>query len=663
MISDPNSELNKYKNELVQIKRAQEAGKLGSWAVYTTKENLEWSAETYKLYDIPFGQPVTLEDWLRHIHPDDKEWVNQTWQEATRKGKYTATYRIISSKQKTKWIEVYGDILLDTEGSFAQAIGIVRDITEQKEAEIQLAALASSLRHSQKIGNLGSWTLHGGLNYFEMNEEARAMFDFPDNLLITLKVWMSTIHPDDRQRVWDFWTEAVKSEGDYQVEYRVKLNDAVRWIKAVGETEFDSKRAFIRAVGVVKDITEHITQQEALRLAKEQAEAANKLKSEFLANMSHEIRTPLNGVIGFSELLMKTALDETQRHYMTTLNQSAHGLIDIVNDILDFSKIEAGKLELVEEKVDVLELINQAKNITSYQIKEKNIDLWVKTASNIPRYVIADGLRLQQVLVNLMSNAIKFTTEGEVELSVQVLKNDSQTRNTFRFSVRDTGIGISAENQRKIFEAFTQEDLSTTKRFGGTGLGLSISNGLLALMNSHLQLESESGKGSLFYFDVSLQSAQLMEHDLKLSDSNNSKQINTVNDDAFKSLSLKILIVEDNEINILVAKALIRHILPQTILTKANDGKAAIALFKKDKPDLILMDVQMPIMNGYDATKRIRELEDTQENHHRTPIIALTAGIMEGEREKCIAAGMDDFISKPIIKDVLKSMIKKWVLG
>jgi PAS domain S-box-containing protein len=658
-------ELKKYKDHLDQLKRVQEAGKVGYWAVYVDNEFLEWSEETYKLFDIPFGKPVTYEDMLTYVHPDDKARVDEKWRLAIKNGEYAVVYRIISAKQKVRWIETFGDVLFDADDNFARALGIVRDITEQKEAEIKMEALAKFLKRSQKIGHLGSWTIKANSTFIEINEEARVMFVWSTEKHMSLDHWISSIHSDDRNRVWQTWSKATEGKGDYDIEYRIIVNNSTKWVKAVAELEFDSEGRFIQAVGIVKDITEQVTQQENLRIARDQAEVANKLKSQFLANMSHEIRTPLNGVIGFSELLMKTSLDETQEHYMKTLNQSAHNLIGIINNILDFSKIEAGKLELSEEKADLLELINYSKNIISYQAQEKNIDLWVKIASNVPRYVIADGFRLQQVLVNLMSNAVKFTNEGEIELSVGLLKTKAQTSNTFRFSIRDTGIGISTENQSKIFDAFAQEDLSTTRKFGGTGLGLSISNGILALMDSHIQLESEIGKGSRFYFDVFLKPFQEDPDNLNISSNSLELREDLLIDKDLKSLVIKILVVEDNQVNMLLAQALIRSLLPKATILKALDGKMAVEIFENERPDLILMDIQMPVLNGLDATRRIREIESTlmssQEGYQRTPIIAITAGILKEEKEKSLAAGMDDFLAKPIINEMFISSIKRWV--
>jgi PAS domain S-box-containing protein len=653
-----------YKNQLEQLKRVQDAGKVGLWAVNAGEDFLNWTAETYKMFGLPIDTPITYKNMLNFVHPEDQAWVDEKWQAATKNGEYAVVYRIISAEKQIKWIEVFGDVVFDDAGNFVSALGIVRDVTEQKNAETRLKALTSSLKRSQKIGKLGSWIVKSSSQLVEMNEEAKAMFDIAKEETVSIDEWLGIIHHEDRDRVADYWSKIITQKGDFMIEYRVELKNSIKWIQGLGKVELNSNGEFEQAVGVVKDISEHKTQQEDLRLAKEEAERANTLKSQFLANMSHEIRTPLNGIIGFSEILMKTQLDEVQGRYMKTINQSAHILIDIINDILDFSKIEAGKLDLAQEKVDLQELAQQVKELISIQVKHKDVEIWVKTGSNLPQFVLTDGLRLQQVLVNLMSNALKFTEQGEIELSMQLLKASSPDQPIFRFSVRDTGIGISPENQSKIFKAFTQEDFSTSRKFGGTGLGLSISNGILAMMGSKLQLESEKGKGSVFYFDVPLQPSQPDKAQTNLSAVAGLNHKKPPEQD-FKSLALKILIVDDNEINIFLARTLIKGVLPKSTILEAQEGQTAVEYFDKQKPDLILMDVQMPVMNGYDATKQIRTIEakrqSSNELNQRTPIIGVTAGIMEGEKRRCLAAGMDEFLEKPIMADKLKALVLEWI--
>ena len=536
-------------------------------------------------------------------------------------------------------------------------------------------------------------------------------------------------------------------------------------------------------MGFSRDITDQKSAERALVKSKELAEAANAAKSEFLANMSHEIRTPLNGVIGFADLLNKTKLNDRQRQYMATIAQSAHSLLDILSDILDFSKIEARKLELAIERTDLFEIGSQVADMIKYQAHRKGLEVLLNISPDAPRYIWSDDIRLRQVLINLLANAVKFTEVGEIELKIEVLDNDDEGT-LFRFSVRDTGIGIEERNQQKIFEVFAQEDASTTKRFGGTGLGLTIANSLLALMGSSLKLHSEVGEGSLFSFEVRFKSkhsahanwenidriknilivddnvnnrailkemlaykeiiseqadsgkaaiemmkagktfdviimdyhmpemdgietirkiqnltsaksqpvillysssddeylikacqelgvAQRLIKPAKLNQLFNSlSSLNGMrgDDEKFNQTKSKrttksntmepiILIAEDNPVNMLLVKSIFENILPNAKLVEAENGLIAIEKFKASTPDIVFMDVRMPEKNGYEAATEMRNLE----TRTRIPIIALTAGTAKGEREKCLAAGMDDYLSKPVVQDSILKVVRKWL--
>nr|CRH06086.1 Sensor protein [Candidatus Magnetococcus massalia] len=430
----------------------------------------------------------------------------------------------------------------------------------------------------------------------------------------------------------------------YDLEIRHKDGRSVL-LEVMENPIFDENGVVTAVEGLAHDVTERRRAELELRLSKEQAEVANQAKSDFLSVMSHEIRTPMNVVVGMGDVLLEMGLTAEQRGYVERLQAAGNNLLELINQILDFSKIEAGRLELKSKTMAIRPLVEMAAGLLQMLAVGKGLTLTVVVDEAVPEWILVDGLRLRQVLVNLLSNAIKFTDEGQVTLKVEVLR-EGEKPPSLRFTVSDSGLGIIPQHLETIFDKFTQADAGITRRHGGTGLGLTLSRQLVELMGGEINVESEPGVGSTFHVTLPLHSAQPQPV----------LPTPGPTDALANSRALHILLAEDSEDNQLLIRTFLKNSSHR--LTVADDGEAAVRQVREASFDLVFMDVQMPIMDGYTATRAIRQWEQ-ERGRPRLPIVALTAHALEGEADRSTEAGCDMYLSKPIKKRRLLEVIQQ----
>ena len=543
------------------------------------------------------------------------------------------------------WVDATMVPLLGVDGLPEQYIAIRTDITVRKTFEAQLAEQLRFVEVLLEATPTAIYLKDVQGHYLRFNKAFADLFGIERGAWIGKTVFdlvpgeaAQMIHAKDLEL---FRTGTVQTyEAGFTNLTTGEVREGLYWKAPLTDAQGKSTAL----VGTVLDITEKNRFEQALRDAKRNAEAANQAKSDFLANMSHEIRTPMNGVIGMTDLALGTELNAIQREYLSIVKSSAQSLMVILNDILDFSKIEAGKLNIEAVEFPLDEWIAETLKTLVARADKKGLVLHRHLAPDLPGRVLGDPVRIRQVLTNLCDNAIKFTAQGGVYVDVRCTAGDGGY-SELQFSVRDTGIGIPADKQQGIFEAFTQADASTTRQFGGTGLGLTICARLVELMDGRIWVESVPGHGSTFHFTVGVQSVSAPAPAV----------VATVAEPTgAQGPSLQVLLVEDHPINQMLATTLLKKWGHAVVLAK--NGQEGVNLFPGQAWDLVLMDMQMPVMGGLEATRLIRASERPGQ---RTPIVAMTANAMESDRQACLEAGMDDHLAKPFnARDLLAVMAR-----
>jgi len=590
-------------------------------------------------------------DMFGAAHPDDQPLLAAAV-EQLRVGAESAVVELRARRKAGDyiWVESHMRLVLDPLSGEARILGLVRDVSRRhaieqavRESERQFRTLTDS------VSDLIIRSTPTGERRY-VSPSCRIVLGYEPHDLVDAPRGSFT-HPLDRDHFEQRMAAIVAGDEDKVITSRaIRRDGAVIWLEARMSLVHDTGTgALVEIVSVIRDISQHKAIEERLERARLEAEKASRLKSEFLANMSHEIRTPMNGIIGMTGLLLGTPLDSDQRRYADAVRISADALLSVINDILDLSKLEAGKLTLEIVPFGFAAIVADCIELLAAKAADKGINLTAEVDRRARQTHSGDPTRLRQIILNLLSNAVKFTDRGFVALQVSAEADGKASR--LRIRVADSGIGMDAAGKAKLFRKFEQADGSVARRFGGTGLGLAISKQLIDRMDGRIDVVSELGQGSVFTAELTLPTTDAAPSErAPLAE----PQAATPGYDRPR----KILVAEDNQINQLLVVTLLEE--AGYLVDVAEDGLEALAAIQRGNYDLVLMDAQMPNMDGLQATRAIRDLAD---DRRRVPIIALTANAMAGDREHYIAAGMDDYLSKPLDAAVMLSMVQAWVAG
>jgi len=587
-------------------------------------------------------------NFIEFVHPDDKQKnIDKFAPLIERKKEYCRhIVRYITKDGGFRWIEVFARLTLDKNDKITGTTGTLNDITDRIVAEEENANSKTRLKAILDNIPLLAWLKNDSLRYIAVNEPYANSLGMTSSDVIG-KMDLEIFSSDNAIQNIEDDLEVIRSGLQRYVEMPVRDAEQTRWIESFKTPIFNNNGEVIGITGVERDITERKEAENEIKIAKDSADRANKAKSVFLANMSHEIRTPMNAILGFTELLKNYITDKKQLEYLNGIYISGNNLLGLINDVLDLSKIEAGKLDIKNEPVEIRTFMDEVVQMFSLKALEKGIELKAEVSPLLPMVLEIDELRIRQALINLVGNSIKFTAKGSVVIRLK-RRNYNENKNILDLliEISDTGSGIAQEEQEIIFEPFQQKEGQSVKVYGGTGLGLTITKKIVEMMNGSISLESQIDKGTVF---------RILLPDIVISAEKKEKAARM--DENFEDICFdecKILVADDNEYNNMVIKGYLEK--QDAELFIVQDGKAAIDVVMKKKPDLVLMDLEMPVMTGYEAAMYIKSLEE----YRHIPIIAVTASLRL-EEDKQNESVFSSYLRKPVSKQMLFTEIKKYI--
>jgi PAS domain S-box-containing protein len=591
-----------------------------------------------RMIDVDDPAQIAGKTIIDFVVPADQETLAKQMKQRHQNISSSYEVEITSLKGVRKNVMISAAPIMDDDGRLESTISSVVDITDHKNAEKKLQESEKRLMETQRIAQLGTWEFDVIAGEIQWSKETFKIAGRPPQDKFTLDEYFDLIHPEDLPRLEKVVMQSILSQEPYEIELRHRLPDgSYNHTLTRGEPVIVNNDV-VKFIGSVLDITQRKQEEEELKRAKNAAEAANLAKSTFLANMSHELRTPLNAILGFSELMTRDSnLSAEQLSNLETIGRSGEHLLALINDVLEISKIEAGRVILHPERFDLHRLLLVIEEMFSLRAQEKGLTLVVERTADVPRFILADQGKLRQSLINILGNAVKFTTQGGITLRVK------SEEGTLFFEVEDTGAGIAQDELDRVFDVFVQSASGQSSK-QGSGLGIPISQKFVQMMGGGLTVQSEVGKGTIFRFDVQVETADNADAEI----SGLKKRVVGLEPDQPK---YRLLVVEDNDTN--------RKLL--VTLLKAVNGQDAVKTWEEWQPHLIWMDVRMPVMDGYEATRIIKSTNGDQQSAIDTKIIALTASAFEEDKIKAIENGCNDFVRKPFRESDIFEMMHKYL--